>query len=55
MFMVLAKPSTSLVGELRRLTPKLRDMIGDQRRVLIGLTARGGPRSCSMIFPGRWF
>ncbi|MGP9490673.1 putative transposase, partial [Glutamicibacter sp. AOP5-A2-7] len=31
-FMVMAKPSTSLVGELRRLTPKLRDMIGDERR-----------------------
>lgn len=40
-FMVLAKPSTSLVGELRRLTPKLRDMIGDQRRVLIGFDREG--------------
>ncbi|WP_146112515.1 putative transposase [Arthrobacter sp. MYb224] len=40
-FMVMAKPSTSLVGELRRLTPKLRDMIGDERRVLIGFDREG--------------
>ena len=40
-FMVMAKPSSSLVGELRRLTPKLRQMIGDDRRVLIGFDREG--------------
>ncbi|MGP5690694.1 putative transposase [Glutamicibacter ardleyensis] len=40
-FMVMAKPSSSLVGELRRLTPALREMIGDDRRVLIGFDREG--------------
>lgn len=40
-FMVMAEPSSSLVGELRRLTPTLRTMIGDDRRVLIGFDREG--------------
>lgn len=40
-FMVMAEPSSSLVGELRRLTPTLRQMIGDDRRVLIGFDREG--------------
>ncbi|WP_431711543.1 putative transposase [Glutamicibacter uratoxydans] len=40
-FMVMAEPNSSLVSELRRLTPTLREMIGDQRRVLIGFDREG--------------
>lgn len=40
-FMVMAAPNSSLVGELRRLVPTLRTMIGDQRRVLIGFDREG--------------
>lgn len=38
---VLAEPGASLAGELRRLLPELRGMIGDDRRVLVGFD-RGG-------------
>lgn len=40
-FMVLAEPSSSLVSELRKLLPSLRQLIGDDRRVLVGFD-RGG-------------
>lgn len=40
-FMVMAEPSNSLVGELRRLIPTLRTMIGDDQRVLIGFDREG--------------
>lgn len=39
--MCMAEPSSSLVGELRRLVPTLRAMIGDDRRVLIGFDREG--------------
>lgn len=39
--MVMAEPAASLVSELRRLLPSLRQMIGDDRRVLVGFD-RGG-------------
>ena len=39
--MVMAEPAASLVSELRRLLPSLRDMVGDDRRVLVGFD-RGG-------------
>ncbi len=38
---VMAKPGTALTGELRRLLPKLRTIVGDDRRVLVGFD-RGG-------------
>jgi transposase len=38
---VMAEPSASLAGELRRLIPELRAAVGDQRRVLVGFD-RGG-------------
>lgn len=38
---VMAEPGASLAGELRRLLPELRGMIGDDRRVLVGFD-RGG-------------
>ncbi|WP_166789537.1 putative transposase, partial [Cryobacterium sp. TMS1-20-1] len=41
LFMVMAQPSASLVSELKALTPKLRAMIGDDRRMLVGFD-RGG-------------
>ncbi|WP_456504600.1 putative transposase [Arthrobacter sp. UYCu723] len=40
-FLVMAAPGASLAGELRALLPKLRDIIGDERRVLVGFD-RGG-------------
>jgi prepilin-type processing-associated H-X9-DG protein len=38
---VMAKPGTALTGELRRLLPQLRTIVGDDRRVLVGFD-RGG-------------
>lgn len=38
---VMAEPGAALAGELRRLLPSLRTIIGDQRRVLVGFD-RGG-------------
>ena len=41
LLVVLAEPAASLAGELRRLIPELRAMVGDDRRVLVGFD-RGG-------------
>ena len=41
LLVVMAEPAASLAGELRRLIPELRDMVGDDRRVLVGFD-RGG-------------
>ena len=41
LLVVMAAPGASLAGELRRLIPELRAMIGDDRRVLVGFD-RGG-------------
>lgn len=41
LFMVMAQPSASLVFELKALVPKLRAVIGDDRRMLVGFD-RGG-------------
>jgi prepilin-type processing-associated H-X9-DG protein len=41
LLVVMAQPAASLAGELRRLIPELRAMIGDDRRVLVGFD-RGG-------------
>jgi len=41
LLVVLAEPGASLASELRRLIPDLRDMVGDERRVLVGFD-RGG-------------
>jgi hypothetical protein len=41
LLVVLAEPAASLAGELRRLIPELRAMVGDNRRVLVGFD-RGG-------------
>jgi hypothetical protein len=41
LLVVLAEPGASLAGELRRLIPELRAMVGDERRVLVGFD-RGG-------------
>ena len=38
---VMAEPGSSLVGEIRRLLPEMRQAIGDERRVLVGFD-RGG-------------
>lgn len=40
-FMVMAEPNSSLAGELRRLVPSLRTLVGDERRVLIGFDREG--------------
>ncbi|MDI3279667.1 hypothetical protein QK292_19205, partial [Arthrobacter sp. AL08] len=37
----MAEPGAALTGELRRLLPTLRTIIGDDRRVLVGFD-RGG-------------
>ncbi len=41
LLVVLAEPAASLAGELRRLIPELRALVGDGRRVLVGFD-RGG-------------
>ncbi len=41
LLVVMAAPGASLAGELRRLIPELRAMVGDDRRVLVGFD-RGG-------------
>jgi hypothetical protein len=41
LLVVLAEPAASLAGELRRLIPELRGLVGDDRRVLVGFD-RGG-------------
>ena len=41
LLVVLAPPGASLAGELRRLIPELRALVGDERRVLVGFD-RGG-------------
>jgi transposase-like protein len=41
LLVVMAEPAASLAAELRRLIPDLRDMVGDDRRVLVGFD-RGG-------------
>ncbi|MCU6479913.1 putative transposase [Arthrobacter sp. A2-55] len=40
-FVVMAEPGASLAGELRRLLPELRTVVGDDRRILVGFD-RGG-------------
>ncbi len=41
LLVVMAEPAASLAAELRRLIPELRDVVGDDRRVLVGFD-RGG-------------
>jgi transposase len=41
LLVVMAQPAASLAGELRRLLPELRALVGDDRRVLVGFD-RGG-------------
>ena len=41
LLVVMAEPAASLAGELRRLIPELRTLVGDDRRVLVGFD-RGG-------------
>ena len=41
LLVVMAEPAASLAAELRRLIPDLREMVGDDRRVLVGFD-RGG-------------
>jgi hypothetical protein len=41
LLVVMAQPAASLAGELRRLIPDLRALLGDERRVLVGFD-RGG-------------
>ena len=41
LLVVMAEPAASLAGELRRLIPDLRALVGDDRRVLVGFD-RGG-------------
>lgn len=41
LLVVMAQPAASLAGELRRLIPNVRAMVGDERRVLVGFD-RGG-------------
>ena len=41
LLVVMAQPAASLAGELRRLLPNLRALVGDERRVLVGFD-RGG-------------
>lgn len=41
LLVVMAQPGASLAGELRRLIPELRALVGDGRRVLVGFD-RGG-------------
>jgi hypothetical protein len=41
LLVVMAEPAASLAGELRRLLPELRALVGDHRRVLVGFD-RGG-------------
>jgi prepilin-type processing-associated H-X9-DG protein len=41
LLVVMAQPAASLAGELRRLIPELRALVGDDRRVLVGFD-RGG-------------
>ena len=41
LLVVMTEPAASLAGELRRLIPELRAMVGDDRRVLVGFD-RGG-------------
>ena len=41
LLVVMAQPGASLAGELRRLIPELRALVGDDRRVLVGFD-RGG-------------
>jgi hypothetical protein len=41
LLVVMAEPAASLAGELRRLMPELRALVGDDRRVLVGFD-RGG-------------
>jgi hypothetical protein len=41
LLVVMAEPAASLAGELRRLIPQLRALVGDDRRVLVGFD-RGG-------------
>jgi hypothetical protein len=41
LLVVMAEPAASLAGELRRLMPDLRALVGDDRRVLVGFD-RGG-------------
>lgn len=41
LLVVMAEPAASLAGELRRMIPELRALVGDDRRVLVGFD-RGG-------------
>jgi hypothetical protein len=41
LLVVMAQPAASLAGELRRMIPELRTLVGDERRVLVGFD-RGG-------------
>jgi len=46
-FMVVAEPSDSLAGELRRLLPALRGIVGQGRRVTVCFDRGGWSRPCS--------
>jgi len=50
-FMVVAEPSDSLAGELRRLLPDLRAIVGQGRRVTVCFDRGGWSRRCS---PTSW-
>jgi hypothetical protein len=50
-FMVVAGPSDSLAGELRRLLTGLRQVAGEGRRVTVCFDRAAGPRPCSPISP----
>ena len=52
LLVVMAEPAASLAAELRRLIPDLRDMVGDDRRVLVGFD-RGGWSPDAVRRPGR--
>ncbi len=51
-FMVVAEPSDSLAGELRRLLPQLRQVAGEGRRVTVCFDRGGWSRPCSPTSPG---
>ena len=51
-FMVAAEPSESLAGELRRLLPQLREVVGKGRRVTVCFDRVGwSPAPCSPTSP----
>src|SRR5258706_10403146 len=48
-FMVVAEPSESLAGELKRLLPRLRQVVGEERRVTVFFDPGG--RSPALFAP----